>query len=298
MTPLAANGLLLLTSAIWGSTFVAQRWGMDSVGPITYTGVRFLLGALIVLPLALWEYRQLRRRAVQLGVRDVLLWCVLGSLLFAGAWLQQVGVMSTTVTNAGFLTALYVPLVPLLGWVMLGQRPSVWLWPCMAGSVVGTVALGGSQPAAFGMGDAWVLASTLFWALHVLLVGRWVRHTGAPLLLACTQFATCGLLGMALAMRQETVTWAGLQQGWATIAYAGVLSVGVAFTLQVVAQRHTRAADAAILLSAEIVFAAIAGWLMMGERLDAGQILGGVLIFASIVLVQLAPARVTVGQRV
>jgi drug/metabolite transporter (DMT)-like permease len=298
MTPLAANGLLLLTSAIWGSTFVAQRWGMDSVGPITYTGVRFLLGALIVLPLALWEYRQLRRRAVQLGVRDVLLWCLLGGLLFAGAWLQQVGVMSTTVTNAGFLTALYVPLVPLLGWVMLGQRPSVWLWPCMAGSVVGTVALGGGQLAAFGMGDAWVLASTLFWALHVLLVGRWVRHTGAPLLLACTQFATCGLLGMALAMRQETVTWAGLQQGWATIAYAGVLSVGVAFTLQVVAQRHTRAADAAILLSAEIVFAAIAGWLMMGERLDAGQILGGVLIFASIVLVQLVPARATVGPRV
>jgi len=289
MTRTTSNTLMLVIAIIWGSTFVAQQWGMQDVGPLTYTGARFLIGALFVLPLALREYLRQTERGITFDRRDLLAWMGLGSLLFLGAVFQQIGVGGTSVSNAGFLTALYVPMVPIMGWLVDRHKPHVAVWPATLGSLVGTFFLSGGTLNAFGAGDYWVLASTVFWALHVLFIGRVAAWKGAPVLVACAQFVVCGVLGCAAAATREVITLDGLVHGLPTILYAGLLSVGVAFTLQVVAQRYTRPADAAILLSSEVLFAAIAAALLLGERLDAVQMAGGLLIFASIVAVQLVP---------
>lgn len=288
---------MLLTALIWGTTFVAQQWGMASVGPLTYTGLRFLIGAAVVLPLAWHEARQLRARGVKFDHGDVASWLGLGILLFLGAWLQQIGIGATTVSNAGFLTALYVPLVPVLGWVIFRHRPHWAVWPATLGCCYGTFLLSGGKFDGLVAGDFWVLASTVFWAGHVLWVGHVAQRKGSPFVVALAQFLVCALLGNALAWQTESISLAAVGLALPHILYGGVLSVGVAFTLQVVAQRHTRAADAAIIFSSEIVFAALAGVWVLGEHLGAMQVAGGCIIFACIVGVQWIPlAGVPDGQ--
>lgn len=289
MSRTLANGLMLLTALIWGSTFVAQQLGMQHVGPFTYTGARFLMGAVIVAPLALREYLRLQDRGVQFTVHDLLAWGGLGMLLFLGAIFQQIGVGGTTVSNAGFLTALYVPMVPLLGWALDRYRPHPSVWPATVGTVVGTYFLSGGTFTALTTGDWWIIASTVFWALHVLLIGRVAAKKGAPIMVAFTQFVVCGVLAALLATAQESVTTVQLHAALPAILYGGVLSVGIAFTLQVVAQRHTLPTDAAILLSSELIFAALAGAWYLGEQLSAIQLAGGALIFACILVVQILP---------
>lgn len=284
-----ANLLLLLVALIWGTTFVAQQIVMKDIGPFVYTGIRFLLGALVVLPMAWREFDRLRGRGVAIGRRDLLLWGCLGVLLFGGAVLQQIGIAGTSVSNAGFFTALYMPMVPLLAWALHRQRPHSSLWPAIAGSLAGTFLLSGGELSALAEGDFWVLASTLFWAAHVLYVGRVAAQKGAPILVACAQFVTCGVLSLLWGGISEPFNAEGIASGLPAILYGGVLSVGVGFTLQVVAQRHTRAADAAVLLSAETVFAGVAGALFLDERLGAMQLTGCLLILASILAVQLLP---------
>jgi drug/metabolite transporter (DMT)-like permease len=262
---------------------------MKDVGPLAYTGTRFLIGALCVLPLALREYGQLCARGIEIRLHDVLAWSGLGALLFLGAIFQQVGVAGTSVSNAGFLTGLYVPMVPLLGWLIDRHKPHFSVWPASIGSLIGTFLLSGGNLQTLNAGDFWIIASTLFWAAHVLYVGRVAAHKGAPIEVALVQFVVCGVLSCIFAAGLETNTLDGLVQGLPAILYAGVLSVAIAFTLQVVAQRHTHATDAAIILSSEIVFAALAAAIVLGERLTAMQWAGGALIFASIVAVQVAP---------
>lgn len=289
MSRTAANGLMLLAALIWGTTFVAQQLGMANVGPLTFTGIRFLIGALVVLPLALREYGRITEHGVTLDRRDFMAWSALGVLLCLGAVLQQIGIAGTTVSNAGFLTALYVPLVPLLAWMVYRQRPHASVWLGAIGSFVGTFLLAGGRFDGFNAGDLWVIASTGFWAAHVLWVGRIAARKNTPILVALTQFVVCGLLSTAVALLSEEIAWSGIRAAMPAILYGGLLSVGIAFTLQVVAQRHTRPADAAILLSSEILFAAIAGAIYLGERLEPIQVAGGALIFACIVAVQVAP---------
>lgn len=289
MSRSVANALMLLVALIWGTTFVAQQLGMAHVGPLTYTGVRFLLGALFVLPLALREYGRLQARGLQLDRADWLAWCGLGVLLFLGAVFQQIGIMGTTVSNAGFLTALYVPLVPLLAWLVDRQPPHVSVWPASIGSFIGTFMLSGGRFDTLTVGDYWVIASTFFWAAHVLWVGRVASRKGVPVMVAVTQFVVCGVLSMLVALFTEEIVLDGIVAAMPAILYGGLLSVGIAYTLQVVAQRHAPATDAAILLSSEILFAALAGALYLGERLSAIQLMGGVVIFVCILAVQLAP---------
>jgi drug/metabolite transporter (DMT)-like permease len=289
MTRLTANLLLTLTAVIWGTAFVAQNLGMKDIGPLAFTGIRFLLGALIVLPLAMREYRRLNARQHGFTRREWAGAAGLGLLLAGGATLQQVGIVGTTVTNAAFFTVLYVPLVPLFGWLLFRALPHWSVWPAAAGCVAGTFLLGGGQLSSLTNGDWWVLAGALFWAGHVLLVGRVAAAKGAAITVACTQFVVCGAVCLAVALVVEPVTAAGLVSATPAILYAGILSVGVAFTLQVVAQRHTPAADAAIILSSETLFGALSGALFLGERLDAMQATGCVLILACILAVQLVP---------
>jgi drug/metabolite transporter (DMT)-like permease len=291
MTRSRANALLLGAAFIWGTTFVAQSLGMAAVGPFTFTAVRFLIGSLIIVPLAVREYRRLQRSGIVLTRRDLASWCGLGVVLFLGVNCQQIGLMTTTVSNAGFLTALYVPLVPMLSWLLYRERLHPMVWPAVAGSLVGTFLLSGGQFSALTVGDYWVLLSTVFWGFHVLWVGRFAARKGAPVLVALTQFVVCGVLSLVPMFTQETVTSSGLWQAMPAILYGGVLSVGIAYTLQVVAQSHSRPADAAILLSSELLFAAIAGALCLGEKLSSIQLAGGILIFACILAVQLLPAQ-------
>jgi drug/metabolite transporter (DMT)-like permease len=210
-------------------------------------------------------------------------------LLLLGAALQQIGIAGTTVTNAGFLTALYVPLVPVFSWVFLRKLPHWSVWPGALACVAGAYLLSGAQNLSIGTGDLWVLASTIPWAFHVLLIGRVADRMGAPFLVAGGQFLVCGLLALAWSMAYEPVSVAGLSAAIVPIAYAGVFSVGIAFTAQVVAQRYAHATDAAIVLSAETLFAALFGFLLMGDRLSPAGMAGCALIFVSMVGVQLLP---------
>jgi drug/metabolite transporter (DMT)-like permease len=302
MTRVRANILLMCVALIWGTAFVAQSWGMAHVGPMTFTGVRFLIGALVVAPLMWLEWRSLRRQSKPLKKADGLQIAGLGALLFFGAAMQQIGIVSTTVTNAGFLTALYVPLVPVLSWLVLRHLPHWSVWPGASACVVGAYLLSGAQGLSISNGDRWIIASTLPWAFHVLLVGRVADGMRAPFLVAGGQFLVCGVVALGWALAYEIYSLAGLQAATSAIVYTGVMSVGVAFTAQVVAQRHTHATDAAIVLSSETLFAAGFGYLLMGDRLNTAAIIGCGLIFVSMVGVQLLPllrfnrSPITVGQ--
>lgn len=289
MTRVHANLLLTAVALIWGSAFVAQSRGMADIGPLLFTGVRFLIGAAVVLPLAVLEWRRLARQGRPLTRPDGGHIAALGLLMTLGAVLQQVGIQFTSVTNAGFLTAVYVPLVPVLAWLLLGQIAHWSAWPAALGCLAGAFLLSGAHELNMGVGDLWVTASAIPWALHVLMVGRWADRMGAPFLVACGQFAVCGLLSLAAAFVMEPVQWAGIAAAAGPLLYTGVLSVGVAFTAQVVAQRYAHAADAAIILSSETLFAAAFGYLLLGERLNTSGLLGCGLMLGCILLVQLAP---------
>lgn len=289
MTRLQADSLLLLVALIWGSAFVAQNLGMASIGPYAFTGARFLLGALIVMPFACREQTQRRGKHPDLTRRDALSIAGLGVLLFIGAAFQQIGIISTSVTNAGFLTALYVPLVPLLMCLIHRETPHWSVWPASLGCIVGTWLLTGAGSIAINNGDLWILASTIFWAVHVLLVGRIADRLAAPFTVACGQFLLVGLAGTGVAVLCEPWSIDGLRAATGAIIYTGIFSVGIAFTGQVVGQRYSSAADAAIILSAETVFAALFGAWWLGERLSPIGFAGCGLILFSILAVQLLP---------
>lgn len=289
MTRAQANLLLLLVALIWGSAFVAQSQGMANVGPMLFTGVRFLIGAAVVAPLAWMEWRRLAQQKQRPTPRDGKKIVGLGVLMLLGAAMQQIGIMSTTVTNAGFLTALYVPLVPVLGWLLFRHLPHWSVWPGALACLVGAFMLSGAHSLNIGPGDLWVIGSALPWAFHVLMVGRVADRMAAPFLVASGQFLVCGLLALAWALLFEPFSWAGLQAAAWPIAYTGVVSVGIAFTAQVVAQRYAHAADAAVILSAETLFAALFGYALMGDRLNSFGLLGCGLILASLLAVQLLP---------
>jgi drug/metabolite transporter (DMT)-like permease len=292
LTRAQSGALLLLAALIWGSAFVGQALGMAGVGPFTFTGVRFLLGALVVMPLAWRESRQLRAAGHQRRPADLAWVALLGGLLCIGVVLQQIGLLSTSVTNAGFLTALYVPLVPLLAWVLHRHLPHWSVWPASAGCLVGTWLMTGASVQQLSPGDLWVLASTLPWALHVLLVGRIANRLQGAYTLACGQFLVCAVLAGVIGLATEPITAQGLRMAAGAILYTGIVSVGIGFTLQVVGQRHAHPADAAIILSSETVFAALFGALFMGDRLAASGIAGAGLILACIVAIQIQPLLV------
>lgn len=289
MSRVNANLLLMLVALIWGSAFVGQNLAMAHIGPMMFTGVRFLIGALVVLPLVVIEWRSLQRRSAHLGRGDAVRILGLGSLLTLGAVMQQIGITRTSVTNAGFLTALYVPLVPVLGWLVWRQWPHWSVWPGALACLGGAYLLSGAELAAINAGDLWIIASTLPWAFHVLLIGRVADRMDAPFTVASGQFAVCGVFALLWALAFEPASWNALQAAAGALAYTGILSVGVAYTAQVVAQRYAHATDAAIVLSAETLFAAAFGYLLMGDRLNAAGLAGCALIFASMVGVQLLP---------
>ncbi len=289
MNRLQANLLLTLAAMIWGSSFVVQQIGTGELGTITFTGARFLVGGLVVLPFALRQYKNVHTTQRAFVTRDWWGILVTGCILFTAAALQQHGILRTTVINSGFLTALYVPMVPVLGLLFLKRKVHFSIWPASIFCFLGTYILSGAQEIHLALGDLWVISSTIFWASHVILVGIMASKTRAPLVVASGQFLVCGFIGLVLGGVVETFTLAQIiGAGWG-ILYIGLFSVGMAFTLQVVGQRYTPAADAAIILSSETVFAALGGMIFLGERLSLFQLSGAVMILAAILLVELLP---------
>jgi drug/metabolite transporter (DMT)-like permease len=289
MNRLQANLLLTLAAIIWGSSFVVQQIGTGELGTVTFTGARFLVGALVVLPFAVRQFLRVEREERKFQVSDWAGILATGSVLFIAAALQQHGILRTTVTNSGFLTALYVPLVPVLGLIVLQRKVHFTIWPAAICCFFGTYILSGAQEVDLVAGDLWIISSTIFWATHVMLVGILASRTRAPLVVASAQFLVSGCLGLLLGFFIESPSVGQIVgAGWG-IAYIGIFSVGMAFTLQVVGQRYTPAADAAIILSSETVFAAISGMIFLGERLSPLQLSGGILILGSILAVELLP---------
>ena len=284
-----ANLLLTLAAIIWGSAFVVQQIGTGNLGTISFTGARFLLGALVVLPFALRQFRRVEREERPFQRRDWVGLTVTGLVLCIAAVLQQHGILRTSVANAGFLTAVYVPLVPIIGRLFLQRRVHWSVWPASCGCLAGTYIMSGAQGLNFRLGDLWVISSTLFWAVHVILVGIMASRTRAPLVVAVSQFLVCGLTGLVVGGLVEQPVMADFLGAFYGICYVGVFSVGMAFTLQVVGQRFTPAADAAIILSSETVFAALAGFIFLDERLAAVRIAGAGLILCCILAVELLP---------
>ena len=283
---LRSDLLLLLTALIWGFAFVAQRVGMEYVGPYLFNGARFALGTLPLVPFVLKNTSKPRWSNLLRAAPGSLL---AGLFLFIGSSLQQVGIVYTTAGKAGFITGLYVILVPILG-LFLGQRSGRNTWIGALGASAGLYLLSIEPPLAIARGDALVLASALFWAGHVLLIGRLSRQIDWAAL-AFLQYLTCSVLSTGVALLTEAIALQPLLDAALPIAYGGVLSVGVAYTLQVVAQRQAPAGHAAIILSLETVFAALGGWLLLDETMPLRGLLGCALIFAGMLVSQQSDAR-------
>jgi drug/metabolite transporter (DMT)-like permease len=285
---LKSDLLLLLAAVIWGFAFVAQRVGMQYVGPFTFNAVRFALGSLVLVPFVRQRPQGRDRREAESGPGEIGILkggLLAGLVLFGGASLQQVGIVYTTAGKAGFITGLYVILVPILG-LSLGQRPGWGTWVGAVSATAGLSLLSVTRGFAPARGDSLVLAGAFFWAAHVLIIGRLVSRAD-PIPLACLQFAVCSVLSLAVAFAVETIAVGAIVDAAAPILYGGVLSVGIAYTLQVIAQRSAPAAHAAILLSLETVFAALGGRLILDETLTNRALWGCALMLLGILLSQL-----------
>ncbi len=285
---LRADGLLLLTALIWGAAFVAQRVGMDHVGPMTFNGVRFALGALVLAPFALRSPAS--GSASGMSTKAAILGGLLAGLaLFAGASFQQVGIMYTTAGNAGFITGLYVVFVPILG-LLWKQRPSTGVWIGALLASVGLYLLSITGDFSIGKGDLLVLVCALCFAGHVLVIG-WLAPKIPALRLSVLQYACCAAFSFIAAFFTEDIKLAGIVDAAIPILYGGLMSVGVAYTLQVVAQKDAPPAHASIILSLEGAFAALAGGLLLGETMTTRGITGCGFMLAGMLLAQLWPEQ-------
>ncbi len=285
---LTADFLLLMTAMIWGFAFVAQRVGMDYVGPFTFNAIRFALGSLSLLPL-IWLLKKRQTATTTTGQQKkaVLLGGLLtGGALFAGASLQQAGMVYTTAGKAGFITGLYVVIVPLLG-LFWKQRPGLGTWLGAVMAAAGLYFLSITSEFTISIGDFLVLLSAFFWSGHVLLIG-WLAPRTDVLILAAVQFAICSLLSLMTALVIETITLTSIWQGIIPILYGGFCSVGIAYTLQIIAQRNAHPAHSAIIMSLEGLFAAIGGWLVLGEVLSLRGLFGCALMFTGMMFSQLS----------
>lgn len=291
-TSLRANLLLLLAAAIWGFAFVAQKKGMDYIGPFTFNTVRYFLGSLFVLPIVYYFRRKklqldpARLRSHTLPIKPA---AALGVFLFLGTSFQQVGLVTADAGKSGFITGMYVLFVPLLG-LFLSKKVNRQTWLGIAIALPGLYLLG-VQPGSdklwqMQQGDLLVLCSAVFWAMHVLLVDRLVRHHDA-LELSLLQFGFCALFSLVVALFQETIEWHAILDAAIPLLYVGILSTGVAFTLQVVAQKDAHPAHVAMIMSSEAVFALLGGWLYLNEVISGRMLIGCGLLLVAMILAQL-----------
>ncbi|MEN6409293.1 MAG: DMT family transporter [Anaerolineaceae bacterium] len=277
-----ADVFLLVAAAVWGSGFVAQRLAAAGLGAFVFNGLRFLLAGVLLTVLLRFRISMSRKELV---------WVIVsGTLLFGASGLQQLGLRTTTAANAGFITGLYVVLVPPLVMLIWRQRLEWTVWAALPLAAAGIFLLGVQDDMRFAPGDLFEMASAVVWALHVIWVGRTAARMD-PLRFACGQFFVCGALSLATGGLFQGQTFANLPGLWMPVLYSAVFPIATGFTLQAVAQRSSPTTDAAIILSGEAVFAALFGALLLGERLGPRQIVGCVVIFAAILVAQWQPGK-------
>ncbi len=278
--------LLLLAAIIWGFAFVAQKAGMEFIGPFAFNGIRFALGALSLLPLLFFQKKLLGNPAnhspVRITVRGGI---ILGIVLFVAASLQQVGIIKSTAGNAGFITSLYIIIVPFLG-IFLKHKITKEVWIGAVLAVVGLYFLSVNQQLQMAPGDGLVLISAFFWALHIILIGHYAPKTNV-LLLSIIQFTVSAILNLMVAFVFEEIRGSMITNALYPILYGGILSIGVAYTLQVAGQRNIAPSKAAIILSLEAVFAMLGGWLLLGETLSFRKEMGALMMLAGLIISQL-----------
>ena len=288
-----ATVLLIAATFFWGMAFIAQKSAMDAMGPLTFIAARYIIGGLLILPLAVYEYR---RAKVEISARQ---WLAIGFLclnLFFGSWLQQWGQATISVTNGGFLTGLYVFFVPLIMLLVFRTKPHPIIWLCSTVALLGLYFLSGASIDPFGQGDLLVIASAVFWAMQVLLLGFLTTATGLPIFISAISFLTAGVIALGGSLASETFTLAVISAGWIQIAYTALFSTAIGFTLQAVGQRYVPPSNAAIIMSGESIFAALGGTLILGERLNSTGYLGVGLLFLAILMVETIPALKTRAQ--
>ncbi len=283
---LRSSILLLLTAAIWGFAFVAQRIGMDYLGPFTFNAIRFALGSISLIPVIyfLGNGKKNREQDKISRKRLIVYGMIAGSVLFTGATLQQIGLKYTTAGNAGFITSLYIVIVPILG-LFLRQRSNIYIWSGAIVAAVGLYFLSITSDFTIQFGDLLQLIGAFFWASHIIVIGYFVKDAN-PIKLSSVQFAMCSILSLVAALFTETIEIQGIVSAAVPILYGGLMSVGIAYTLQVVAQKDAKPSHAAIALSMEAVFAAIGGIILLGESMGIRGYFGAFLMLLGMLLSQ------------
>ena len=292
--------LLILTAFIWGTAFVAQSVGMDYLGPFTFNGVRSLIGGAALLP-CIWFLGVLNgkdtagkdadgkpdeKASVPSGRKELVLGGIAcGVLLFGASSLQQLGIQYTTAGKAGFITACYIVIVPVLG-VFLGKRIGWKVWLAVATALVGLYFLCITEKFTIGKGDVLIFVCAIVFSLHILVIDYFSPKVDG-VKMSCIQFFVCGIASMPFMFLLETPRIGAMIKGWMPLLYAGVLSCGVAYTLQIIGQKNVNPAVASLILSLESCFSVLAGWVVLGEQLSVRESIGCVLMFAAIILAQL-----------
>ena len=287
------NLMLLLTALIWGTAFVAQSAGMDHVQPCTYNGIRTLIGGLVLIPVILLfdrlkpaESRPSAEEQRVINKNSLLGGVCCGVVLCVASCFQQFGVSMTTAGKAGFITALYIVIVPLMGVFIKKKIPKI-IWLCVAIAVAGFYLLCVKEGFSIGTGDLLVLCCAFFFSIHIMVIDHFTAGKVDGVRMSCVQFLVAGIMAIVLMFLFEEPTLASVWNARVSILYAGVMSCGVAYTLQILGQKDTDPTTATLLMSLESVFAALSGWVLLHESLSLKEIFGCALVFVAVILAQI-----------
>ena len=281
--------MLILTAFIWGTAFVAQSVGMDYLGPFTFNGVRSLIGVVALIP-CIWILQKLNDKSdpvtEERNRKDLLIGGIsCGVLLFAASSLQQVGIQYTTAGKAGFITAFYIVFVPVLG-IFLGKKTGWKVWTAVILALAGLYFLCITEKFTIGKGDIFLFACALVFSLHILVIDYFSPKVEG-VKMSCIQFLVCGIISLPFMFLLEIPKMGAIVDAAWPLLYAGVLSCGVAYTLQIIGQKNVNPAIASLILSLESCFSVLAGWVILGEKLSVRESIGCILMFAAIILAQL-----------
>ena len=281
---------LIVCTLIWGTTFIAQDTGMDNIGPFTFNSVRFFVGFLAVTPFVFFFERKIINFQIQNKKKEFFqLILPVGIFLFLGCIFQQVALLYTDVANAAFFTIFYVLMVPVITFFLFSEKIHWSIWPSVFACVIGGYFLSDISNANIRLGDTLVLIGALFWALHIIYIGKIIVKFDMPFFIALIQNLIVAVLSFILVIIFEEIDFSKIKLETVEILYAGILSGGAAFALQIFGQRNISAAPAAIVMSLEGVIAAIAAWIILNQILGLNNIIGCSLILSGILLSQLAP---------
>ena len=281
----------LITTFIWGTAFIAQDTGMDNIGPLTFNFSRFFVGFLTILPFAILIEKNKIKKEIEKNSKLFVKYLIfMGVSLFLGTFLQQAALQYTNIANAAFFTVFYVPFVPIILFIIYKEKVHWSIWPSIALCIVGVYLLTDFSDAEIMLGDTLVIFCSIFWALHIIFAGKFMQNFNIPMFYATLQAAFVFLLSIFFALIFEEVILSNILLELSSILYAGALSGGVAFTLQMYAQKNIEEAPAAIIYSLEGVFAVVAAWIILDQILNINNIIGCVLILIAVIFSQLAPS--------